>query len=578
MVRSTEMFLMLPVTNEWIAGIAGGLSGGITGGFAKESHWTEYPKKIEIEEEDEFATGSRYEAWQRDNIAFTAPYKPRPYRTLETEETECELECGTPSGLTQSTIKATPADSYAYRYLLAQEMIESDEGDESKDHKRKVEDRRHDTWMRHMPYEHPEYFEGPVEQLSSELDKAEHAALAGVPGKMDKPSILSHENSSSACWEGPAHQLNAWECEEVQDLGLLSAEEIRENIRANTAAIGSLRAISKARARKEAVEDLPASTPASESSLTAEETPNQPERISAEVPSAQSTSPTDNPDSNHPTRSLTPPEEDQAQQSQPERSLAFMPLSPVVDSASNQDSANIARTTYRTLIYEPTNDIITEITSESPMTSDTAIPLYSALARLNTPGKFLQRVVDRLGTGDEIIAAQGNVLAIRKAPEHLETVDKITGISDIPLPRFGTRPTESQPKSADDGSEAAGFQPEKDNAPTEAYAINPIDGTMAASLSPTGYAGVDPTIEAAGNDPYADEDGALRKAYWDKTRQEHNSREGMQAVGRNDHWRRENERGQKKVKERGRTAGVAKTALWAATVCYVASIVAELVK
>ncbi|KAF2275729.1 uncharacterized protein EI97DRAFT_467871 [Westerdykella ornata] len=548
----------------------------------KESPGTEYPKKIELTDEDELTIGPRYEAWERDNIAFTAPYKSWPYKTLGPERTECKPKSGAPSRVTPATDQAS---STAPPVSICDQVDDKPKNDGLNKQQSTPEDKRHDDLIRHVQDEHPEYFEGPVEQLSTEQDKMEYNTLAGMQEKMNKPYNPSCDEFTSSSGEKDADQLNGRECNRDEDLDLLSAEEIRSNMRRRMAASERLcPEMSECESTKDAAQEAAAPTKAVEPSQEVEEI--QLEQSHETVTSGQTTSTTEEVTSTSPSNPAPPSENAEERSSEPERSLGFMPRTSDVNSG-NIDS-NIAKTTYRTFIYEPSRDSITEIVTESPWTSNPAIPLHAAFSRLNNPARFLQHISGFLEPRDEIISAQGNILVIRERSSDSRAVERITAISDHQLPRFN------------DGSDASGSEKAPATATVERavdseavdstsegprYAINPVDGTMAVSLSPTGYAGVDPTVEAA-NDPYADEDGSLRRAYWDKAREEQNLKEGRETEksgqrrrerGR-EWWTTEGEEGEKRTKGRGRTAGVVKTVVWAGTICYVAGVVAELLR
>lgn len=190
---------------------------------------------------------------------------------------------------------------------------------------------------------------------------------------------------------------------------------------------------------------------------------------------------------------------------------------------------------YQILTYDAqTDDILittpyTMYATASSSQADHPMPLHEALATLSHPSKFLPHIP----TGFEIVDAKPHILVLRAAPA-------------------GSTPTEFHtarvPASPDPELKEEGWK-----------GINPIDGTT--RLSPTGYVG----------------DGLELEREFQERRAAAGQYHGRFAGREREKGRRRERKGEEGKGKVG-VGGVMKTAIIAAAWCYVAGVVAELMK
>lgn len=190
-------------------------------------------------------------------------------------------------------------------------------------------------------------------------------------------------------------------------------------------------------------------------------------------------------------------------------------------------------THYTILIHNAETNTLTHTTSTSPPPRDPSptIPLHTALASLSSPSKFIPHI-----TPDwEIVTAKPDMLILRNvldpspsstpkalnAPEHSNTAD------ECDVQRAGT--------------------------------VNPIDGTT--RLSPTGYVGPEENREQLEKE-FEERRRAAERVVLGSGADPEESAKGSTAGS---------------TKKKGRGAGVVKTAIWAAAVCYVVGVLGEVV-
>ncbi|KAF1838293.1 hypothetical protein BDW02DRAFT_489502 [Decorospora gaudefroyi] len=184
-------------------------------------------------------------------------------------------------------------------------------------------------------------------------------------------------------------------------------------------------------------------------------------------------------------------------------------------------TANVP-THYTILIYDPQTDklLLTTSTSGPPRDTSPAMPLHQALTTLEAPAKFVPYISD----GHEVVSVKRDMLILR---------DALYPSSSNQL--FDTFDTSSVPMDTDRST------------------MNPIDGTT--RLSPTGYVGPEESQEQ------------LEKEFDER----------RQAAGhlnkRDDGQRKREAQGERKG---GRGASVAKSAIWAAAMCYVVGVFGEI--
>lgn len=217
---------------------------------------------------------------------------------------------------------------------------------------------------------------------------------------------------------------------------------------------------------------------------------------------------------------------------------------------------------YKVLAYDPSTDTLTTATTLTPLlplTSEPPIPLPTALSKLSNPGKFLPH----LPPAFEPITSTANLLILRETSNPTTATPAAMApqsFARAAQPRFATsqRTEDSPASSASSSITSSGHS---------SHRINPVDGTTIPLpeaptgnfASPTGFVNHDgfstPEEEPPPPPPNTpvlepEERGAGRE----------------EGEGRS-----ERRRG-------GGVAGVAKTAIWATAVCYVAGVVGELMK
>jgi len=201
--------------------------------------------------------------------------------------------------------------------------------------------------------------------------------------------------------------------------------------------------------------------------------------------------------------------------------------------ASSPSVANLP-THYTILIHDPQTGklSLTTSTSDPPRDSSPVVPLHQALATLDQPAKFVPYITEGL----EIVTAKKDMLILRDA------IDPVTSTKS-----FETISTSS----------AAEIAKERENI-MERGNINPIDGTT--RLSPTGY--VSP----------AESPEQLEKEFTERRL----AAERLSSIEGAEQEQYRDQQNSKSSKKGGRGAGVVKTAIWAATACYVVGVVGEL--
>ena len=189
-------------------------------------------------------------------------------------------------------------------------------------------------------------------------------------------------------------------------------------------------------------------------------------------------------------------------------------------------------THYTILIHDSQtgNLSITTSTSGPPRDTSVPVPIHQALSNLKSPAKFIPFITDGL----EVVTAKKDMLVLRDA---LDT----------------TSPSSTRSFETVRASTSA---PEQE--PTQ---INPIDGTV--RLSPTGYVGPEESQEQLAKEFDARREAAGRLNASEEITDQTSSPQ-------------ENGRGRKKERGRGALGGVAKTAIWAAAVCYVVGVFGEI--
>tara|TARA_R110002003_G_scaffold64_12_gene6079 strand:- start:35518 stop:38844 length:3327 start_codon:yes stop_codon:yes gene_type:complete len=178
-------------------------------------------------------------------------------------------------------------------------------------------------------------------------------------------------------------------------------------------------------------------------------------------------------------------------------------------------------TYYTILVRDPQTDTLSIATSSTgpPRDSSPALPLHQALAALDSPAKFIPYIT----SGLEVVSANKDILVLRDAIDSTASASPFETIN----------------------------APNSETSYAEGRTVNPIDGT--ARLSPTGYVGPEESAEHL----------------------EREFEERRQAAGR--FKGKDSERDEKPRKERKwGGAGVVKTAIWVAGVCYVAGVMGEI--
>jgi hypothetical protein len=200
--------------------------------------------------------------------------------------------------------------------------------------------------------------------------------------------------------------------------------------------------------------------------------------------------------------------------------------------ASSSSKAN-SQMLYTILVHDPDtgNLSLTTSTSAAPRDVSPAIPLHEALSRLDQPVKFIPHIKDGL----EIVTVKKDMLILRDALN----------------PASSTKPFETvNTSSALENNKGTDDKVERGN-------INPIDGM--ARLSPTGYVGPEESQEQ------------LEKEFAERRR----AAERVVNTEQSSIEQKPSQQETKGKKKGGKGAGVVKTAIWAATLCYVAGVLGE---
>ncbi|KAJ4363116.1 hypothetical protein N0V83_010236 [Neocucurbitaria cava] len=201
------------------------------------------------------------------------------------------------------------------------------------------------------------------------------------------------------------------------------------------------------------------------------------------------------------------------------------------DSKHSFSSTADLPTHYTILIHDAqTDDLsITTSTTGPPRDISPALALHEALSTLDTPAKFIPYISEGL----EIVTAKKDMLVLR---DSLDNASSTRSFETIRAPPSTTSTEELE---------------------TERRTVNPIDGT--ARLSPTGYVGPEESQEQ------------LEKEFEER-------REAADRFSRKGGKQQDYSQDQKETKGRrkGGAGSVAKTAIWAAAVCYVVGVFGEI--
>ncbi|KAL1800687.1 hypothetical protein ACET3X_001029 [Alternaria dauci] len=201
-------------------------------------------------------------------------------------------------------------------------------------------------------------------------------------------------------------------------------------------------------------------------------------------------------------------------------------------STSSHLSGTDSQMLYTILVHDPDTGklSLTTSTSAAPHDLPPVVPLHEALSQLDQPAKFIPHIKDGL----EIVTAKKDMLILR----------------NVLSPTSSTKPFSTVNTSATESN--------TDNT-VERGNVNPIDGTV--RLSPTGYVGPEESQEQ------------LEKEFTER-RQAAERVVGIDGNGNEQGPTQQETKGRKKG---GKGAGVVKTAIWAAAVCYVAGVLGEVV-
>lgn len=199
---------------------------------------------------------------------------------------------------------------------------------------------------------------------------------------------------------------------------------------------------------------------------------------------------------------------------------------------------------YKTFVYNAEKDKLSIATSQVPQPSPSIspIPLHEALTTLSHPAKF----IEHLPPAFHVIAVKPDILTVRTASPSSPTAEKTL------TPALDAQP----PDSALATDEPDGWN-----------RINPVDGTT--TLSPTGFEGVGSDLEREL------EFQERRRQAAEYNRELNHVRKNFEAAAKKKHNDTDDASAGKK---RGRGGGVVKTAIWAATFCYVVGVAAEVAK
>jgi hypothetical protein len=200
---------------------------------------------------------------------------------------------------------------------------------------------------------------------------------------------------------------------------------------------------------------------------------------------------------------------------------------------SSHVSETKSRMLYTILVHDPETGklSLTTSTSVAPRGVSPMIPLHEALSQLDQPAKFIPHIKDGL----EVVTAKKDMLILRDALNSTS--------STKPFEMMNT-------SSVTDNKKGADSKVERGN-------INPIDGT--ARLSPTGYVGPEESQEQ------------LEKEFTERRQ----AAERVVSTEESSNERQITQQETKGRKKGGKAAGIVKTAIWAAALCYVAGVLGE---
>ncbi|KAF2824351.1 hypothetical protein CC86DRAFT_447220 [Ophiobolus disseminans] len=186
--------------------------------------------------------------------------------------------------------------------------------------------------------------------------------------------------------------------------------------------------------------------------------------------------------------------------------------------------ANLS-TNYTILVRDPQTDTLSITTSSTGPPRDTSpsLPLHQALSALSSPAKFIPYIT----SGLEVVSASKDILVLRDA---LDSSASTRGFATVGVPHN------------------QGYVHDRN--------VNPIDGT--ARLSPTGYVGPEESAEQ------------LEKEFEERRRLAGKVMDKEAAPGLEEAIKQQRKQGRKKAR-----AGVVKTAIWVAGVCYVVGVAGE---
>jgi hypothetical protein len=210
-----------------------------------------------------------------------------------------------------------------------------------------------------------------------------------------------------------------------------------------------------------------------------------------------------------------------------------VPDATIVESSPHSAEVNLP-TLYTILVHDPHTGRLSLTTSTSTAPSDVspAMPLHEALSKLDQPAKFIPYIKDGL----EIVTVKNDMLILRDARNPTSSIKS-----------FETVETSTAKENTEDTVSAF----ERSN-------INPIDGT--ARLSPTGYVGPEESPEQ------------LEREFTERRQAAERVVSIEDSSSAQQRFQQENT-GKKKS---GKGAGIVKTAIWAAALCYVAGVLGEL--
>ncbi|KAG9191828.1 hypothetical protein G6011_10562 [Alternaria panax] len=215
--------------------------------------------------------------------------------------------------------------------------------------------------------------------------------------------------------------------------------------------------------------------------------------------------------------------------------LGKVPDETIVEDSTPETSLHSSeansRMLYTILVHDADTGKLSLTTSISvaPHHVSPVIPLHEALSQLDKPAKFVPHIKDGL----EVVTAKKDMLILRDA----------------------LKPTSST-RSFETVNPASAIENNIDSMVKRGN-INPIDGT--ACLSPTGYVGPEESQEQ------------LEKEFTERRQ----AAERVISAEESSNEQQPTEQDTKGKKKSRKGAGVVKTAIWAAAVCYVAGVLGE---